>query len=148
MPNHPNGNSESAEPLIRSRTLSPLQRTGVLVLAGVLGWIVMVGPAFGFAGPKGVEGLTWSGLICLVPGLPVVWAVSRIPASPVRIWLVVGGAGLRFLVVILAMVVMRELRPDLRFAQFHVWLGLFYNLLLFVEMYLLFSGDEAAKSVP
>lgn len=109
---------------------------GLLALWGVLSF-----PAYKIAGQRGLEGVTYAGLLCLIPGclsllLAGVFLNSGSPGSQG----VLLSTGLRLMTVGLAAVFMLSARPDLRFWQFHVWLVLFYCASLALETCFILKG--------
>lgn len=110
-------------------------------------WLLLVGPAAFWQGSRGVEGLTWAVLICLLPGLFVVTQVAGLGVERPLAGLVVG-MGLRLAVVVVSAVVLCLLRPDLRGEMFIVWLVPSYLAALAVETRLLLDDGSGRKTIP
>lgn len=121
----------------KMQTKHPLKQCGILaaVLLGL--FLVLCYPAFLIAGMTSVEGLAYSIILCLVPGLIVllmtgyffrdapptsVMAVSTLT----RIMIAGGGALILF-----------NLRPDFGLANFSIWLLICYFASLLVETLLI-----------
>ncbi len=104
-------------------------------------WAVLYYPAEHFAGERGIEGLTYAGLLCLIPGLIALLlsgGISKIGANAGQGALI--STVMRLMTVGLAAVLMQSARPDLRFWQFHVWLILFYLTSLILETCFILRG--------
>lgn len=100
------------------------------------------------AGTKGLEGLTYAALLCLIPGWIVFFAASRCADSTRMAMVALGGTGLRLLFVLVGALVLKDSRPDLGFREFQIWLVAFYLAMLFVETLLAvrMSADGADRS--
>ena len=101
---------------------------GVTVL-----WLLLAGPAYWLAGTAGVEGLSIAALLCLLPGwlvfaLGTLYGVANNQAATV-----LSGTVLRLLFVLFGALAVRNLRPDLQFREFFVWLLVFYMATLLLE---------------
>lgn len=116
--------------------LGPARRVGVLGGIAFVFWLLLLLPAYGIAGSKGLEGLTWAAVVCFHSGAPTVWIVSQVAASPERVWFVIAGMVIRMVAVAIVVLLFWKTRPDLGWAQFYCWLVIFYNLMLLVETYL------------
>ncbi|MFN0196141.1 MAG: hypothetical protein ACKVT0_05305 [Planctomycetaceae bacterium] len=104
-------------------------------------WAVLYYPADRFAGSRGVEGLTYAGLLCLIPGLVALilsGGILNAGANAGQGALI--STGMRLMTVGLAAIFMQSARPDLRFWQFHVWLILFYLASLIFETCFILKG--------
>src|SRR5690606_11625401 len=104
-------------------------------------------PAAFWQGARGVEGLSWATLICLLPGLFVVARTVRLGEQNPLAGLVVG-MGLRLIAVVVAAVVLCSLRPDLRGETFILWLVPSYLAALVVETRLLLDGGAGLETAP
>jgi hypothetical protein len=111
-------------------------------------WLLLAFPAYFVAGTKGLEGLTWAAAVCSLSGIPVVWIVSQVPLSPVRVWLVMAGTGIRMFAVAIAVLLFWKLRTDLGWPEFYSWLVVFYNIMLLAETCLVLPGAENSNARP
>jgi hypothetical protein len=126
--------------------LSPFGRIGLLILITLTAWILLLLPAFAIAGLKGIDGLSWSAVVCFIAGAPTVWLVSQIENSPTRVWFVMAGMMLRSVAVAIAVLLFWQTRPDFGWAAFYSWLVIFYNILLTAETYLVLPGAEISNT--
>jgi hypothetical protein len=128
---------------------SALLRCGMLAAATVGLWILLAAPAWSLAGRSGLEGLTFAAVLCLVPGCLVFAVAARFADTPSKGALVVlGGTVVRMLFVLIGVLVLKDLRPDLGFREFVVWLLAFYLATLLVETLLAvrMSSNVARRS--
>lgn len=136
-------------PGLAGRSLPVSNRlTNVARLALVLGatWLLLVGPAFGWQGVLGVEGLSWAVAICLLPGLLVVTRIARVGERSPFAGLAVG-MGLRLAVAVASAFVVWYLCPDLGGAALIVWLVPCYLVALAVETRMLLDDEAGLESV-
>ncbi|MDB5387079.1 MAG: hypothetical protein JWM11_2725 [Planctomycetaceae bacterium] len=133
---------------VSDKELGSLGRVGVLGLVAFATWLLLALPAYAVAGVRGLEGLTWSAAVCSLSGAPVVWVVSQIPVSPIRVWVVMAGMGVRMFAVAIIVLLFWKTRPDLGWPQFYCWLVVFYNIMLMAETYLALPGAENSNARP
>lgn len=130
-------------------TQTPLRRCGVLTASTAALWAVLAGPAFWLAGTLGLEGLTYAALLCWLPGCLLFFAVPFFELSKNKAYAFLAGSGLRMAVVLVATLVLQEIRADLGLKEFLGWLIAFYSATLLVETLLIVkSPDVATASVP
>ena len=103
--------------------------TGGMLAVGLLLGLI----AFGVSGLPGVEGLAYSLILCLIPGLLTVFLGEFLKQGDRSAFLVLAGGGFRMLFVLLGMVAVSSLRPDLGFREFTVWLIVCYLVALALE---------------
>jgi hypothetical protein len=86
-------------------------------------------------------------LLCLVPSVAIVaWANIGSDLSPERLLLVVlGGTGLRMVVVLGAGLALSFLDPVFQDMAFWIWLVVFYLITLTLEIGLLLRRNPAAR---
>lgn len=125
---------------------SALRQSGWLLLVSVLMWLICSGPAFWLRGAIALEGLTYAGILCLLPGLVVVFVTSRYPDGDSPSTIVLLGTGLRMAFVLIGMVVIRNLRPEMGHYEFQLWLVLYYLAFLFVETLLVVKSTDIQES--
>ncbi len=115
---------------------------GMLVCGGLEAVI-----ASGLVGLRGVEGVAYSVLLCLVPGWLTIYAGELMRHVDLSAYVVLVGTAVRLLFVLLGMVTISAIRPDLGFREFTVWLivGYLASLALETWMVLLPSPVDAAK---
>ena len=132
--------------MVTPTSLSARAKIGVLLAAAGVMWLLMAGPAYWLRGTLGLEGLTYAGLLCLVPGWLVVYVATRYPDAGSQGNAVLLGTGLRMAFVLIGMLVIRDLRPDLGHYEFQLWLILYYLAFLFVETLLVVKYTGAQKN--
>ncbi len=125
-------------------TQSPMRRCGVLTATGVALWILLAGPAYWLAGRLGFEGLTYSALLCVVPGCVLILAIPFFGFAQNKAYAFLVGSGLRMFVVLVVTLVLHEVRADLGLKEFLSWLVVFYSVTLLVETLLIVGSPEAS----
>ena len=104
-----------------------------LFLALFVLWVVLVAPAYLVAGQQAVLGLSAAVCLCLLPGIAV-FVLQGGPLGgqrPLSGLLI--GMGLRLVFVLTAVLVVRQVRPDLPATVFLVWIVPAYLVALAVE---------------
>jgi hypothetical protein len=120
-----------------------------LLVATVLLWLVLAGPAWFMAGRFGLIGLSLAALLCLVPGWTVFWIAASYGPSGTQVPLVIlGGTVLRIVFVLLGLLIVQTIDPRLGFREFVVWLLVFYLCLLAVETCLVLLPSAARNERP
>ena len=114
---------------------------GMLVVGLLLAVI-----AYGVSGLPGLEGLAYSLILCLIPGLLTVFVGDLLKHRDLSAYVVLVGGGFRMLFVLLGMFAVSALRPDLGFRQFTVWLIVCYLVALALETALVLPPATAPKS--
>lgn len=127
-----------------SPTQTPLQRSGVLTACSAALWVVLAGPAYWLAGKPGLEGLTYSALLCWLPGCVLFFAIPFFEFAKNKAYAFLVGSGLRMFVVLIATLVLQEYRADLGLKEFLSWLVAFYSVTLLVETLLIVNSPEAS----
>lgn len=108
-----------------------------LLLLTVVIWLVLVGPAYYFSGSLGVEGLTLSAFLCLIPGWLVFWIVSRYGDASNFVMASFAGTMVRMFFVLGGVMIVKALGRYPRDTDFLVWVVLVFLALLAVETLLL-----------
>lgn len=126
-----------------SLTQTPLRRCGVLTAGTAALWAVLAGPAFWLAGTLGLEGLTYAAVLCWLPGCLLLFAIPFFEFAKNKAYAFLAGSGLRMLVVLVATMVLHEVRADLGLRPFLSWLVVFYSVTLLVETLLIVKSPEA-----
>jgi hypothetical protein len=127
-----------------SSTQTPLRRCGVLTTCTAALWAILAGPAFWLAGNLGLEGLTYAALLCWLPGCLLFFAIPLFEFAKNKAYAFLAGSGLRMAVVLIATLILQELRADLGLKEFLGWLIAFYSVTLLVETLLIVKSPEAA----
>lgn len=122
---------------------SSLRRSGVLTVCSAALWAVLAGPAYWLSGKLGLEGLTYSALMCWLPGCLLFFAIPFFEFAKNKAYAFLVGSGLRMFVVLVATVVLQEFRADLGLKEFLSWLVAFYSVTLLVETLLIVKSPEA-----
>jgi hypothetical protein len=112
--------------------------SGMLVCGGLAAAV-----AFGSVGLPGVEGVAYSVLLCLIPGWLTIYVSDFLRQSDLIEYVVLVGTSLRILFVLLGLFVVGELRPDLGFREFVVWLLASYLVSLALETWLVLTPASA-----
>jgi len=133
---------------ISNRQLSPAGRVALLGAITAAVWLLLALPAYLIAGMKGLDGLTLACVACSVSGVPVVWLLAQIPVSPIRVWFVIFGMGIRMVAVAIVVLFVWKFRPDFGWANFYSWLVVVYNLMLVAETYLVLPGAGNSNARP
>ena len=115
---------------------------GMLVVGVLLGVV-----AYGMSGLLGVEGLVYSIVLCLIPGLLTVFLGEFLKHRGLSAYIVLAGGGFRMLFVLLGMFAVSTLRPDLGFRQFTVWLIISYLVALALETTVILAPAASGDSV-
>jgi hypothetical protein len=110
-----------------------------LIIATVVAWVVLVIPSRLALGEPAVPQSGVAALICLVPTtLTLIWSNWALGRSPEhQLAAVMGGTGIRMLVVLILGLTVYLLAPLFRDIAFWTWLLAFYLFTLTAEMILL-----------
>ena len=116
---------------------------GMLVFGGIAAAV-----AFGLVGLWAVEGVSYSVLLCLVPGWLTIYSGVLLKRTELSAYIVLVGTGLRVVFVLLGLFVVGALRQDLGFREFTVWLIVSYLVALALETWivLLPASSEAVSN--
>jgi hypothetical protein len=123
-----------------------------LVASAAALWVLLFWPARAMAGSRGVEGLTYAALLCVLPGCAVFLLgglVKTLGGQPHLLML--AGTSLRLLAVLGGVLMIRAARPDLGFRELTLWVLVFYLATLLTETLLVtrqtvYSQSAATKS--
>lgn len=119
-------------------------RCGWLVAACFALWLILAGPAYALGGAAGLEGLTYSALLCLIPGCLVFSLASLDVLAGMQAQLVLVGSLVRMLFVLMGTLALRTMRPELGLREFLIWLVVFYSATLLLETLLVLKKRPAA----
>lgn len=128
-----------------NRHSSARQKLAIMFLTALVVWLLLAGPAYWMRGVLGLEGLSYAGMLCLVPGWLVVYVTTRYPEADSQAKMVLLGTGLRMAFVLIGMVMLKNLRPDLGHYEFQLWLILYYLAFLFVETLLVVKSTNSQQ---
>ncbi|MBI5760333.1 MAG: hypothetical protein HZA46_17595 [Planctomycetales bacterium] len=109
-------------------------------MSGVL-WIVLSGPAYWLGGRDGWLGLSLSAVLCVVPGVFVLWLADRFSGPDSKAWAILAGTGLRLLFVASGVLAAAHL-AGWGFRVIGVWAVVFYLFTLAVETRLLLKSHS------
>lgn len=118
-------------------------RLGILTGAMLSFGLLLSAVAYRVAGFPAVEGLVYSVILCLIPGLLTVGCAELFKSTDASPYLVVAGGGLRMVFVFLGLFGVSALRPDLGFREFTVWLLASYLVALAVETAVVLTPGKA-----
>lgn len=112
---------------------------GLLVGGLLLFWLVLVYPAWLLGGESGVVFSSVAGVICLVPTVVTMsWCLATSREAPEqRLIAVLGGMGVRLVVVLGAGMVLFHALPYFHYRTFWIWVIVFYLFSLTLEVGLL-----------
>lgn len=140
---------------LSSKYSQPAAKRHLLVLTygQFLLWGVMAVPAWWLRGSIGLEGMTYAGFLCLIPGLLVVFVNARYPESGSPAMAILLGLGTRMAFALIGVLTFISIRPDLLWnanrevdlLRFVAWLLCYYLAFLFLETRLL-VGDQQHKT--
>jgi hypothetical protein len=119
-----------------------MRRCGVLTACTAALWVMLAAPAYWLAGNLGLEGLTYSALLCCLPGCLLFFAIPFFRFAQNKAYAFLVGSGLRMFVVLIATMVFREFRADLGLKEFLGWLVVFYSVTLLVETLLIVKSSD------
>lgn len=122
--------------------MSATRQAGLLLLVAISMWVVCSGPAYWLRGSLALEGLAYAGVLCLIPGLFVVYVTSRFSGGGSPSTGVLLGTGLRMAFVLIGMVIIRNLRPEMGHYEFQLWLVLDYLAFLVVETVIIVKSTD------
>ena len=128
---------------LTEKTPTPMQRCGVLTASAVALWVLLAGPAYWLSGLLGLEGLTYAALLCVVPGCLLFCVIPFFDFAQNKAFAFLAGSGLRMFVVLVATLILHEVRADLGLKEFLSWLVVFYSVTLLVETLLIVKLPEA-----
>lgn len=118
-------------------------RPSVWLSAAVVAlWLVLAGPAWWLAGRSGIEGLSYSAVLCLVPGWLVFFLSSRYRVADTQVQVILIATTVRLLFVAAGTLVVLQVRPELRLREFLVWIIVFYLATLVAETALLLKSPR------
>ena len=129
---------------LNSVAQTPLRRCGVFTTCAAALWVILAGPAYWLAGGLGLEGLSYSALLCWVPGCLLFFAIPFFEFANNKAFAFLAGSGLRMFVVLVATLVLKEVRADLGLKEFLSWLVVFYSVTLLAETLLIVNSPEAS----
>jgi len=120
-------------------------RCGRLAVAMLAGWMVALIPAVKLFGVDGFAALSFSAIVCYVPGCLIFWGIAGTTQAGAQIRAVVLGTLLRMAFALGGAWVMHgalAIAPR----NYLVWLGLFYLISLAVETCLVMPRGRPARS--
>lgn len=129
---------------LTNTTQTPMRRCGVLTASATVLWVVLAGPACALAGRLGLEGLTYSALLCVVPGCLLFLAMPFFEFAQNKAYAFLVSSGIRMFLVLVATLVLHEIRADLGLKEFLSWLVVFYSVTLLIETLLIVKSPEAS----
>lgn len=121
-------------------------RLMALTVAMLVSGLVLGAAGFAVVGPPAVEGVVYSTLLCLVPGLLTVFLGEFLKHRDLSAYVVLAGGGLRMVFVLLGMFAVTTLRADLGFREFTLWLLISYLVSLAVETAVILAPVAVRKT--
>ena len=89
-----------------------------------------------WVGPKGVEGVVCSGVLCLIPGWLTIFASNLLKRGRIAVYLALVAMVNRMVFVLVGLFAVNTLRTDLGFREFTIWLLIAYMVALSLETWL------------
>jgi hypothetical protein len=108
-----------------------LKEVGRVFLTSLIIWTLLAGPAWFAASLRGLTGVSFATLLCLLPGVVVVVVKALLQLSEVSCFLL--ASGLRISFVIGGALFAKSTVDDITFLEFPLWLLLNYMFVLAVE---------------
>jgi uncharacterized membrane-anchored protein len=120
-----------------SQSKNPLKQCVILTSALLGLFLILCVPAYLTAGKTSVEGLVYSALLCLIPGLIILLMTGYFfrdapPASVMAISTLT-----RIMIAGVGALIIFNIRPDFGLANFSIWLLICYFASLLVETLLI-----------
>jgi hypothetical protein len=127
-----------------------MRQLGLLVAGSAFLWLLLALPAWLLAGPEGLVDTTVACCLCLVPmtatSLWCQWAMDGSPEQ--QLAAVMGGTGVRLLVVILGSIGLFLTVEALQRPAFLIWVVVFYLASLALEVTLVIRRQDAQTKQP
>ena len=120
-----------------------MKQGGKLLAFVAVFWLLLAAPAYRLAGTDGLLGLSIAAILCLIPGLIVFLMVPMMQVANAGVLAALGSTTVRLFFVAVGTIVTRDLRPDLKFREFHLWVLIFYLATLLFETLLLVKFTES-----
>jgi len=112
----------------------------------LLVWAVLIYPGWLWWGELAVYEITAAWALCVLPGLATTfWALRRDMAPEMRVFAVLGGSGIRLFAALGGGMVLTELLPETITKSLWLWIGVFYLVLLTLEVLLLVRQHKASS---
>lgn len=118
----------------------------LLSLITFLLWLVSIAPAYYFSGILGVEGLTLSAFLCLIPGWLAFWIVSRYGDASDFVIASFASTLVRMFFVLTGVLIVKSTKRYSEITDFLVWVILFFLGTLAIETWLTIKHLQATKS--
>jgi hypothetical protein len=120
----------------------------LLVGGSLLVWAALAYPGWVLWGEAALVHSAVAWLLCVVPGaITVAWALRREQAPEMRVVAVLGGSGIRLAAALGGGLVLTELLPETFTKVFWLWVGVFYAVLLTLEVLLLVRQQKSASTM-
>ncbi len=127
------------------------RRQAVFTLGMLVFGVLAAGVAFGVVGLRGVEGVCYSVLLCLIPGWLTIYSSVLLKGPQLTAYVVLVGTALRMVFVLLGLFAVGVLRQDLGFREFTVWVIFSYLVALALETWMVLlpasTGSASAEAV-
>ena len=109
-----------------------MKQVGILIGGVIVSWAVLLAPGWLLGGERAILHATVALVICLAPAVAtLVWALK--PGADILV-AVLGGTGIRLLVVLGSGFLLRHTWPDAFPDAFWIWIGIFYLITLALEV--------------
>ena len=125
-----------------------MKSAALLVVGSFVLWAAVLYPGWLLWGELALIQSAVAWLLCVAPGVAtLLWAQGRNATPEMRTMAVLAGSGLRMFVTLSGGLLLTDLLPETFTKMFWLWVGVFYMLLLALEVVLLVRHHQRASSV-
>ena len=120
----------------------------LLVGISVLAWAALLYPGWHWLGGAALVQSAVAWVLCVVPGAAATaWALGRNQTAETRTLAVLAGSGIRMFATLAGGLILTELWPEAFPKVFWLWVGVFYLLLLALEVIVLVRHHQSSTSI-
>jgi len=112
----------------------------------LLVWVLLAPFAYYFSGVLGLEGLTLSGFLCLIPGWLAFWIISRYGDASNLLLTTILGSSFRMCFVLFGVLIVKLIGRYPEKTDFLIWVVLFFLATLAVETSLLLKHVKSTAA--
>lgn len=125
-----------------------MKSLGLLIGGGLLLWAVLLYPGWLIWGETALAHSAAAWVLCVLPGaVTTAWALRREQTPELRVMAVLGGSGIRLAAALGGGLVLTELLPETFTKIFWLWVGVFYAVLLTLEVLLLIRQQKSPSTM-
>lgn len=124
-----------------------MKSLALLFTASLFVWAALIYPGWRWWGETALIHSAAAWALCVLPALATTgWALRREQSPEMRVMAVLGGSGIRLAASLGGGLVLTELLPETFTKMFWLWVGVFYLLLLTLEVMLLVRQQPNSSS--